>query len=127
MKTKIKVLFSFLLLVGLLFGLYFFTDWFSKVTGYFGGEDERSQLALCLAEGGAEFYGGIYCADCEKQLEVFGGELGNIVYVECGTAPDGEIIDSKCKNLREIPAWYIKGQIYYGFKSFEELKELGGC
>ena len=72
MNTQQKTLLSFGILIIVVFGLYFFTDWFSKVTGYLGGEDERSKLARCLSDKEAEFYGGVYCADCEKQLKLFG-------------------------------------------------------
>lgn len=127
METQYKVLMSFAILVVLIFGLYFFTDWFSKVTGYIGGEDERTKLAQCLDEKRAEFYGGKYCADCEKQLMLFGSSVGFLHYIECETNTRGEVVDSRCDNLREIPAWYIDGEIHYGFMDLAELKEVSNC
>ncbi len=127
MNTQQKVLLSFGILVVLIFGLYFFTDWFSKVTGYFTGEDERTKLAKCLDEKEAEFYGGIYCKDCERQLTLFGSAVEFLQYVECETNTEGEIIDEKCKNIREIPAWYINKNIVYGYKDLKELEEISGC
>jgi hypothetical protein len=127
MNVRYKVFMSFVILVVLIFGFYFFTDWFSKVTGYLGGEDERERLALCLDEKRAEFYGGEYCSDCEKQLTLFGSAIGFLHYVECETNTAGDVVDTRCKNLREIPAWYIDGEIYYGFKTLAELQELSDC
>tara|TARA_Y100000310_G_scaffold345811_1_gene470324 strand:- start:9086 stop:9433 length:348 start_codon:yes stop_codon:yes gene_type:complete len=112
---------SFVILVGLMFGLYFVTDWFSKVTGYILGEDERERLANCLDESGAEFYSVWKCRDCENQIEIFGKSFDLIYEVGCGV--EGE----KCANVREFPAWYINGEVYYGLKEIDELKELSGC
>ncbi len=127
METKYKAVMSFVVLVVLIFGLYYFTDWFSKVTGYISGEDETTKFAQCLEERGVEFYGGRYCAQCEKQREVFGSSIGFLNYIECATNPRGEVIDTRCQNLREIPAWYINKSIYYGYKNISELRELSGC
>ncbi len=127
MNTQQKTLLSFVILIVVIFGLYFFTDWFSKVTGYLGGSDERSRLAKCLDEKGAQFYGGVYCADCEKQMGLFGSAVKFLNYVECETNQKGEVTDEECMNLREIPAWYINKTIVYGYKNFTELEEISGC
>jgi hypothetical protein len=121
MDKKTKVMVTFVVVIVLIASLYFFTDWFSKVTGYFGGEDERELLAVCLAEKGAEFYGTEYCADCEKQVKLFGEPFSFISYVDCGREKEF------CPNIREIPAWYIDQKIIYGFKTLDELKEISGC
>jgi hypothetical protein len=121
MQKRFKVYLTFGILVLIVGGLYIFTNWFSLITGYFKGEDEVVRLAVCLNGKGAEFYGTTFCADCEKQTKAFGYAFSNIKYVDCGK--DKEF----CPNIRSIPAWYINGQIYYGYKEINELKEISGC
>ena len=101
--------------------MYFFTDWFSKVTGYFAGESEKAKLAKCLQNQGAEFYGSDFCAECEAQKKLFGDNFKTINYVDCGKDKE------RCSNLREIPAWYLNKKIYYGYKNLTELKEIADC
>ena len=121
MQKRFQVLITFTVLVLLITGLYIFTNWFSIITGYFTGESEQAKLAQCLQKQGAEFYGSVSCADCEKQKEVFGNSFELINSVDCGN--DKEL----CPNVREIPAWYINKNIYYGLKTLNELEELGSC
>lgn len=116
-----KVLFTFGIAILLVAGLYIFTDWFSLLTGYFTGESEQGRVAKCLADNGAEFYGTPYCADCEKQKEVFGTFFEKIYFVDCGREKEN------CPNIREVPAWYINGKIHYGLKTLTELKDISGC
>ncbi len=127
MDSKYKLMISFGILVFLVLGLYFFTDWYSKITGYLSGEDEKTNLAQCLTENGAEFYTGIYCSQCEKQEKLFGSASKFLNVIECETGSNGSVTDKKCGNLKEIPAWYINKTILYGFKSFDELKNVSGC
>src|SRR3989344_9053183 len=118
MQKKFKVLLTFGIIIVLIAFLYFFTNWFSLITGYLKGTDATSSLASCLNEKGAEFYSSTYCADCEKQLEIFGNARESIKYVDCGKEKE------LCQNVREIPAWYVNKKIYFGFKTIEQLKEL---
>ena len=114
-------MFTFALVVALILGFYFFTDWFSKVTGYFTGDDQMTRLATCLTKEGSEFYTGS-CAECEKQEKLFGQQtLGLLIVVDCSRATES------CSNLRSLPAWYINDSIQYGFKSLDDLKALSRC
>ncbi len=124
MQPKLRVLITFLIAVSLVAGLYFFTNWFSLITGYFVGESEQQQIAHCLSAQGTEFYGTEFCADCETQQKEFGKAFSLISYFDCGRDKEN------CPNIQSIPAWYIPNsdeKIYYGFKSLSELKELGKC
>ncbi|MBI2452144.1 hypothetical protein HYV50_03640 [Candidatus Pacearchaeota archaeon] len=121
MEKRTKVLVTFIVVIFLVAGLYIFTDWFSKVTGYFSGESEKLKLSKCLSNQGAEFYGTTLCAECEKQKEIFGDNFKLITYVDCGEDK------SLCPNIREIPAWYINKNIHYGFKNLTQLEEISGC
>jgi len=121
MEKKWKVLITFAVVIVLVAGLYSFTNWFSIVTGYFKGEDASTRLTSCLNNKDTEFYFSFDCVDCEKQEREFGRGFSGIRKIDCGL---GKI---DCPNVREVPAWYINGEVYYGFKSVEELNVLGGC
>jgi len=121
MKKRIQVLITFIFIIILITGLYIFTDWFSKVTGYFTGEDEKTNLAQCLKEKGVEFYTNNYCAECEKQIKIFGKAEKYINKIDCGRNQE------KCPNIKKIPAWYLNKTIVYGYKNLTQLDELSGC
>jgi hypothetical protein len=127
MNNRQKALVSFTVLIVIVFGLYFFTDWFSQVTGYVLGENEVTKLAQCLDGKNSELYIGTNCKLCEQQKEEFGKALKFIATIECETNIKQEIIDEKCENLRSVPAWHINKTIIYGYKNISELQELSGC
>ena len=115
-------MFTFAFLILLVTVLYFFTDWFSKATGYLIGEDSDKELAKCLTEKGVKLYTIDNCNYCEKQKKLFGNEaLKYLNYYECS----GDILE--CSKLESVPAWEINGDIYYGIKSLDELRVLSGC
>jgi len=121
MQTKRGILISAMILIFLIGGMYIFTDWFSKVTGYLVGEDENTKLAQCLDGQGAEFYCSLSLAVCEKQKEELGKAFKYIEEYDCGE--DMEY----CINIKEIPAWYINKTIVYGFQNRSDLRILSGC
>jgi len=120
MEKKTKLLMTFSILIIMVAGLYVATDWFSKVTGFFT-EDETQKLASCLNERGTEFYTSNYCADCNQQLKVFGSSINQVRTRDCGKEMEN------CPNIRSIPAWYINGEINYGVKTIDELREISDC
>ncbi|HBB30820.1 MAG TPA: hypothetical protein DDZ80_17110 [Cyanobacteria bacterium UBA8803] len=83
-------------------------------------------LAIHLKQIGAIFYGVYWCPYCKKQKEIFGQEaFSQIKSVECdpqGQNPQPEL----CQNasISSYPTWQIKGQLYPGMRSLEELAEL---
>jgi len=115
-----KTVLTFVALVLVILGFYFFSDWFSKTTGYVLGEDEKINLAICLNDKEAIFYISNTCPDCEKQLELFGNEASKkINIITCQNAlecPEGG-----------VPAWKIDNKIYYGVKQLDELMRLSNC
>ena len=122
MEKRNKIMFTFAFLILLVTVLYFFTDWFSKATGYIVGEDSDKELAKCLTEKGVKLYTIDNCNYCEKQKKLFGNEaLKYLNYYECS----GDILE--CSKLESVPAWEINGDIYYGIKSLDELRVLSGC
>src|SRR3989344_3244528 len=119
MDIKRKVFISMFLLVFIIGFFYFFTDWFSKTTGFSINEDEASKLAGCLTGKNASLFGFEGCISCEKQKEIFRSSVKMIEYVKCP--------DSRCLGIESFPAWKINERIYYGVKSLDELKNLSGC
>ena len=121
MEARSKVRVCLFVLIVLVIGLYLFTDWFSRVTGYVVGESESYEVAKCLEEAGATFYSAEYCLDCKKQEDMFGKDFERISQTKCGNT--GEL----CNNIREVPAWYIDGKLYDGVQSLESLKVVSNC
>ena len=116
--TKVVVTFGFLIL--LIFGLFTFSNWFSRTTGYVLGEDEKVKLAQCLEGEDTKFYVSNTCPSCETQKEIFGETAMRFIeVVVCGNVEDCPI--------GGVPAWEIDGSIYYGFKDLSELIEISGC
>lgn len=120
MEQYRKTMITFGVLIIVMFGLYYFTDWFSKTTGYVLGEDEKAKLATCLTGKNAVFYISNTCPDCESQLELFGSDASKLIeIITCSSAnecPEGG-----------VPAWQIGKQIVYGIKQLDELIVLSGC
>ena len=121
MQKRTQVMITFLALILLISGLYVFTEWFSKITGYFTGEGEIKEIIVCLNKNNAEFYTSPLCAECEKQRKLFGREFLSVKQINCGNNKE------LCPNIKNIPAWYINKDIYYGYRNLTELKEISGC
>ena len=121
MKKFDRFFLTIILIVVLTVGLYYFASWFSETTGYAAGEDEKVKLAKCLSSKGAELYCSIYSVDCENQMSFFGSASKFVQYVECGKNME------LCRNIREVPAWYVNKSPYYGLRNVSELRELSGC
>lgn len=91
--------------------------------------DNRSiaGLAAYLKKIGARMYGAYWCPHCTQQKELFGAAFRSIDYVECD--PGGtNARPSLCKNAKitGYPTWEIKGKLYPGTQSLEELAKLSG-
>jgi hypothetical protein len=121
MNSRTKAVLSFTILVLLIFGLYFFTNWFSQVTGYALGEDEKVNLAQCLDGKNAIFYVSPTCPKCTQHLELFGDTAVRFLdIVEC-------ITPEECSAEGGVPAWRINGEYYYGVKSLGQLQRISEC
>lgn len=120
MNTSVRVLVTFGILIVLIAGLYVFSDWFSKTTGYFSGEEQELQFVGCLEDHGAVLYLKEDCSACLRQERVFTPKaLELISTVSCDQV--------SCGNLPELPAWEIDGQFYYGEKDFKQLSQISSC
>src|ERR687885_2260541 len=85
-------------------------------------------LALHLKQIGAKFYGTYWCPYCNKQKELFGSQaFSQINYVECDEKGKNGRPDLCIKaNISGYPTWEIKGQLYSGLQSLQELADLSG-
>jgi len=121
MEARTNVIISFFVLVILITGIYFFTDWFSKTTGYVLGEDEKVKLAQCLSGKNSILYVSEECFSCDKQLEKFDNTaVGFLRIVTCKSA-------ETCAAEGGVPAWKINEQFYYGVQELNDLLEISGC
>jgi thiol-disulfide isomerase/thioredoxin len=88
------------------------------------------QLAQCLKDSGAVFYGAFWCPHCMRQKELFGKEaVAALAYVECST-PDGKSQTSACKEkkIESYPTWEFKdGSRLTGEVSLSELAKKTSC
>lgn len=119
MEQQLRTIITFVVLIFIVFGLYFFSDWFSKTTGFVLGEDEKLKLAQCLGDK-STFYKSSTCPECDKQLEHFGKDASRFLNIV------------SCLNVDEcpaggVPAWKIGSQIHYGVKNLDELTILSDC
>ena len=72
-------------------------------------------------------YGAYWCPYCSRQKEMFGQAFNQINEIECdpkGKNPQPNLC--KSAGIRSFPTWEIKGQLYPGMLSLEELAELSG-
>lgn len=87
-----------------------------------------SEIALAkhLTSIGAKEYGAFWCPHCFEQKQLFGEEaFQEVKYIEC--APEGknpQIEACQASGIKGFPSWEIKGKIYPGTQSLEDLAEL---
>lgn len=120
MDSALRVILTLGILVMLVAGLYVFSDWFSKTTGYVLGEDQQIRFVQCLGEKQTVLYLKDDCVDCFRQGEIFAENAFDLLDVAYCDELD-------CSNLKSLPAWEISGKLYYGKKDFKELSEISGC
>ncbi|MBZ8181219.1 vitamin K epoxide reductase family protein [Oscillatoria salina] len=89
------------------------------------GEAEIA-LANYLTEIGVKNYGAFWCPHCYEQKQLFGKKaFAEIDYIECdprGVNPQQEVCQAT--GIKSYPTWEIKGQLYPGVKTLDELAEL---
>lgn len=90
----------------------------------------KAEIALArhLTESGAKEYVAWWCPHCHEQKELFGKEAyKEINHVECaegGTDPRPDLC--KTAKIESFPSWEIKGKLYPGVKTLNELADLSG-
>jgi uncharacterized membrane protein len=83
-------------------------------------------LAKYLTENGVSKYGAFWCPHCYEQKQLFGKEaFKEINYIECdpqGKNPQPNVCQAK--GIKSFPTWEIKGKLYPGVHSLDELAKL---
>lgn len=70
-----------------------------------------AELAQCLTDSGAKFYGVFWCQHCTAQKALFGDAAKNIPYVECSTADGkGQLKICKDAGVASYPTWIFADQ-----------------
>ena len=91
------------------------------------GISTPSQIALAnhLSKTGAKFYGAYWCSYCLRQRSMFGaGGSRALPYVEC--ADDGYKAQRCPKEVTGYPSWEIRGKLYGGMQTLQQLQVLSG-
>lgn len=87
------------------------------------------ELAQCIADSGATFYGAFWCPHCAEQKALFGSSHEFLPYVECST-PDRQNQTEVCieAGIESYPTWDLAdGTRIGGVQTREQLAELTGC
>ena len=87
------------------------------------------ELAKCLDEKGATFFGAYWCPACNKQKTTFGRSAQYLPYTECsdpGTRNQNELCASA--GIKSYPTWeFVDGERTVGVLSPQELSEKTSC
>lgn len=87
------------------------------------------ELAKCLKDKGAIFYGAFGCSHCQNQKALFGKSAQFLPYVECST-PDGNNTREECTRagVGKYPTWqFPDGSRESGEVSLRYLSEKTTC
>ena len=90
---------------------------------------QYDQLAQCLTEKGAKFYGAFWCPHCKAQKQMFGNSAKLLPYVECSEA-DQKTRTKICidQKIEQYPTWILAdGTRITGEQRPEMLAEKTGC
>jgi hypothetical protein len=76
----------------------------------------------------AKMYGAYWCPHCTRQKKMFGDDIFRTMnYIECdpkGADPKPDLC--RAAKIQGYPTWEIKGKLYPGTQSLEELAKLSG-
>lgn len=82
----------------------------------------NQELAKCIGER-STLYLQLGCSHCEDQKNLFGENYQYLNVVDCFYDPQ----ECTNNNIEATPTWKIKGNLYKGFQTIEELKSLTEC
>jgi len=90
---------------------------------------QLENLAKCVTEKGAKFYGASWCSYCNNQKEMFGEAAQYLPYIECSAGEGKDQLDvCKNNNVTSYPTWeFADGSRETGELSAEKLAEKTGC
>ncbi|MFT5037436.1 MAG: hypothetical protein ACI9VM_001018 [Candidatus Azotimanducaceae bacterium] len=87
------------------------------------------ELAQCITNSGATFYGAFWCSHCEEQRNMFGNSAKLLPYVECST-PDRNNQTQACIDAEIVsyPTWDLSdGTRIQGVQAFADIADATGC
>lgn len=99
------------------------------VINYYNTPGKYDELAQCLKDKGAIFYGAFWCPHCQTQKAMFGKSARYIPYTECST-PDakGQLQVCADAGVESYPTWlFADGSELGGSQSIEVLAEKTAC
>lgn len=86
-------------------------------------------LAQCINNSGAKFYGAFWCPHCQATKALFGKSAKLLPYIECST-PDGKSQLPICteKDIKGYPTWiFSDGSQLSGEQSLQTLADKTAC
>ena len=109
MEQKIIIGVVALLIVGAV-GMFFISPK-AATTGTDVPAGKYTELAQCIKDSGATFYGAFWCPHCAAEKKLFGDAAKLLPYVECST-PDGNSQLPVCKlaGVSSYPTWVFKDE-----------------
>jgi thiol-disulfide isomerase/thioredoxin len=86
-------------------------------------------LAQCLSDNGAKFYGAFWCPHCQATKALFGKSAKLLPYIECSTT-DGKSQLPICteKDIKGYPTWIFADESRLsGEQTLQALSEKTNC
>lgn len=120
MKKNIWISIIVIACIGLLVGALV---WQAKKPGKY------DNLAQCISDSGAKFYGAFWCPHCQATKAMFGKSAKKLPYIEC-SQPSGKGQLPICADakIEGYPTWvFADGTRLGGERTFKELAEKTGC
>ncbi len=114
---------------GLLIGIIIFVGIIGLLAWQGSKPGKYDQVAQCIADSGAKFYGAFWCPHCRDQKTMFGRSAKFLPYVEC-SQPNGKGQLQVCidKKIEGYPAWeFADGTRVSGKMTIEQLVEKTAC
>lgn len=91
---------------------------------------DLAELAECIGDSGALYYGAHWCPMCRKQNGYFEQHAGALPYVECYDGARSEGMNDTCREagVRAFPTWILAdGRQLRGARSPLELAAATDC
>jgi len=86
------------------------------------------ELAQCISDSGAQFYGAFWCQHCNDQKVSFGDAAEYLPYVECSTASGQQTAECATVGIQSYPTWvFASGQSVSGSIALQSLADVTGC
>ncbi len=111
-----RAIITLIILIAIVIGIISLI-YYAKANG-----DYNEQTMQCIAEKSKVIVSPT-CSWCEKQKQDLGKYLNYFEFIDISQNP--EIL--KQYDIKGTPSWIIGEELYSGYYSIEELKEITGC